>query len=66
MLKKMLRVATVYLFYLLLTIIIFYVTGMYVFNQPPTPRVLTRMLLLPLLLTIVTIIIIVIARKVKK
>lgn len=66
MLKKMLRVVTVYLIYLVLTIIIFYVTGMYVFNQPPTPRVLTRMLLLPLLLTIVTIIIIVIARKVKK
>lgn len=66
MFKKTLKVLATYLIYLLLTIFIFYITGMYAFNQPPTPRVLTRILLLPFILTLVTIIIIAMTKKIKK
>ena len=57
MIKNILRVVITYVIYVLITIIIFYITGMYAFNQTPTPRFLARMLLLPILLTIITIII---------
>ncbi len=57
MIKNILGVVITYVIYLLITIFILYITGMYVFNQTPTPRVLARMLLLPILLTIITIII---------
>lgn len=52
--KDIAKIIAVYIGYLILTVIFFYVTGMYVWNMLPTKTVLIRMLILPLILTVAT------------
>lgn len=52
--KDIAKSIAVYIEYLILTVIIFYVTGMYVLNMMPTKTVLIRMFILPLTLTLAT------------
>lgn len=52
--KDIAKSIAVYIGYLILTVIIFYVTGMYVWNMMPTKTVLIRMFILPLTLTLAT------------
>lgn len=56
MIKNILKLIGTYILYLLLTIIIFKITGMYSWSTPPTRLVLLRMLIFPILLTILSII----------
>ena len=57
-LNKLLKVMGIYVGYLLLTIIIFYALGLYVFNMPPTKLVLIRIVIFPTILTLITIVLI--------
>lgn len=57
-LNKLLKVVGIYVGYLLLTIIIFYALGLYVFNMPPTKLVLIRIVIFPTILTLITIVLI--------
>ncbi len=57
-LNKLLKVMGIYVGYLLLTIIIFYALGLYVFNMSPTKLVLIRILIFPTILTLITIVLI--------
>ena len=57
-LNKLLKVVGIYVGYLLLTIIIFYALGLYVFNMPPTKLVLIRIVIFPTILTSITIVLI--------
>ena len=57
-LNKLLKVVGIYVGYLLLTIIIFYELGLYVFNMPPTKLVLIRIVIFPTILTLITIVLI--------
>ena len=57
-LNKLLKVIEIYVGYLLLTIIIFYAIGLYVFNMPPTKLVLIRIVIFPTILTSITIVLI--------
>lgn len=52
--KNIAKIIAVYIGYLILTVIFFYVTGMYVWNMLPTKTALIRMLILPLILTVAT------------
>ena len=52
--KNMLLLVGLYAGYMILTLLVFTVTGLYAWNMPPTPLVLTRMLLLPLGLDLAT------------
>lgn len=54
-LKKLLKVVGIYTGYLILIVALFYIFGLYVFNMMPTPLVLTRMIVFPLILTLITI-----------
>ena len=58
-LNKLLKVVGIYVGYLLLTIIIFYALGLYVFNMPPTKLVLIRIVIFPTILTLITIVLII-------
>lgn len=57
-LNKLLKVVGIYVGYLLLTIIIFYALGLYVFNMLPTKLVLIRIVIFPTILTLITIVLI--------
>lgn len=57
-LNKLLKVVGIYAGYLILTIIIFYALGLYVFNMPPTKLVLIRIVIFPTILTLITIVLI--------
>lgn len=65
-LKEILKLVCIYVGYLLLTIIFFYIFGLYVWNQPPTKLVLARMIGFPFVITIATEIFIVPTKKLKK
>ncbi len=64
--KNILKLIGIYVGYLVLTIIAFYITGMYIWTTPPTKLVLTRMLVFPVFLTLATIIFILMIKKFKK
>ena len=64
-LKEILKVLGIYIGYLLLTILFFYIFGLYVWNQPPTKLVLARMVSFPLILTIATEVFIILIKKLK-
>lgn len=64
--KNILKIIGIYAGYLILTLIIFYFTGMYVWNQAPTKLVLMRILVFPILLTLITLIVIWLIKKMKK
>ncbi len=64
--KNILKIIGIYVGYLVLTIIAFYITGMYIWTTPPTKLVLTRMLVFPVFLTLATIIFILMIKKFKK
>ena len=64
--KNILKIIEIYVGYLVLTIIAFYITGMYIWTTPPTKLVLTRMLVFPVFLTLATIIFILMIKKFKK
>ncbi len=64
--KNILKLIGIYVGYLILTIIAFYITGMYIWTTPPTKLVLTRMLVFPVFLTLATIIFILMIKKFKK
>lgn len=53
--KRILKIIGLYFIYLILTVIIFYITGMYIWTTKPTSLVLTRMLVFPIFLTIATV-----------
>lgn len=57
-LNKLLKVVGIYVGYLILTIIIFYALGLYVFNMPPTKLVFIRIVIFPTILTLITIVLI--------
>ncbi len=63
--KSILKIIEIYLGYLILTIVAFYITGMYVWNMPPTKLVLIRMIGFPIFLTLVTTVFIYIIKKFK-
>lgn len=56
--KRLLSFLGLYLLWLLLIILVFYITGLYIWTTPPTSSVLKRMILFPLFLNIITCIII--------
>lgn len=64
--KNILKVIGIYVGYLVLIIISFYITGMYIWATPPTKLVLMRMLIFPIFLTLATILFIWIIKKIKK
>jgi len=64
--KSTLKIIGTYVGYLILTIIAFYITGMYIWTTPPTKLVLTRMLVFPIFLTLATYIFILIIKRFKK
>lgn len=63
--KEILKAIGIYIGYLLLTIIVFYIFGLYVWNQPPTELVLARMIVFPFILTIATEFFIILIKKLK-
>ena len=64
--SKFLKIVGIYIIYLLLTLIIFYITGLYIWTTPPTRVVLGRIIGLPFILTISTSVFIKIINKLKK
>lgn len=65
-LKNTLKIIGIYVCYLVLTIVVFYITGMYAWNMSPTKLVLIRMLTFPIFLTLATTILIWVIKKFKK
>lgn len=63
-LEEILKLIGIYIGYLLLTILFFYLFGFYVWNQPPTKIVLTRMIVLPFILTLTTEVFIICIKKI--
>lgn len=63
--KNMLKIIGVYVVNLILTVIVFYITGMYIWTTPPTKLVLTRMIVFPIFLTIAIITFIWLIKKLK-
>lgn len=63
--KSILKIIGIYIGYLILTIVAFYITGMYVWNMSPTKLVLTRILGFPIILTLATTVLILIIKKFK-
>lgn len=63
--KSILKVIGIYIGYLIFNIIVFYITGMYIWPTPPTKLVLTRILVFPIFLTITTIVFSLIVKKLK-
>lgn len=66
MTKNILKVIGTYIGFLILTVIAFYITGMYIWTTPPTKLVLVRMLVFPIFLTLATILFFWITKKIKK
>ncbi len=64
--KNVSKIIGIYVGYLFLTIIVFYITGMYIWTTTPTKLVLTRMLVFPIFLTLSTIVFILMIKKFKK
>lgn len=64
--ENILKIIGAYIGYLVLTIIVFYITGMYIWTTPPTKLVLIRILVFPIFLTLATHIFILITKKLKK
>lgn len=64
-LKEILKALGIYIGYLLLTIIFFYIFGLYIWITPPTKLVLARMICFPLILTIATEVFIILIKKLK-
>lgn len=64
--KNMLKIIGVYVVNLILTVIVFYITGMYIWTTPPTKLVLMRIIVFPIFLTIAIITFIWIIKKIKK
>lgn len=64
--KNMLKIIGVYVVNLILTVIVFYITGMYIWTTPPTKLVLTRMIVFPIFLTIAIITFIWLIKKFRK
>ncbi len=65
-LKEILKTIGIYIGYLLLTIVFFYIFGLYIWTTPPTKLVLARMIGFPLILTIATEVFIILIKKLKK
>lgn len=65
-LKEILKAIGIYAGYLLLTIVFFYIFGLYIWTTPPTKLVLARMIGFPFILTIATEVFIILIRKLKK
>lgn len=65
-LKEILKTIGFYVGYLLLTIIFFYIFGLYIWTTPPTKLVLTRIIGFPFILTIATEVFIILIKKLKK
>lgn len=63
---NILKVMGIYIGYLVLTIIAFYITGMYIWTTPPTKLVLIRMLVFPIFLTLATTTFILVIKKFKR
>lgn len=64
--KSILKNILIYIIYLIITILIFYVTGMYIWTTPPTKLVLIRIIIIPLILTFITIAVIKIKNNIHK
>lgn len=64
--KNMLKIIGVYAVNLILTVIVFYITGMYIWTTPPTKLVLMRMTVFPIFLTIAIITFIWLIKKFRK
>lgn len=64
--KSLFKIIGIYGGYLILTLIMFYFTGIYVWNQVPTKLVLLRMLVFPIFLTLATIIFVLFIKEKKK
>lgn len=64
--KEILKVIGIYVGYLLLTIVFFYIFGLYIWTTPPTKLVLVRMIGFPFILTIATEVFIILIKKLKK
>lgn len=64
--KEILKAFGIYVGYLLLTIIIFYIFGLYIWTTPPTKLVLARMIGFPFILTISTEVFIILINRLKK
>ncbi len=65
-LKEILKAIGIYIGYLILTILFFYIFGLYVWTTPPTKLVLVRMIGFPFILTIATEVFIILIKKLKK
>lgn len=65
-LKEILKAIGIYVGYLLLTIVFFYIFGLYIWTTPPTKLVLARMIGFPFILTIATEVFIILIKKSKK
>lgn len=65
LIKSILKLIGAYILYAVLTIIVFYITGLYIWTTPPTKLVLIRMLVFPFILTLATYLFIWIVKKAK-
>lgn len=65
-LKEILKAIGIYVGYLLLTIVFFYIFGLYIWTTPPTKLVLARMIGFPFILTIATEVFIILINKLKR
>lgn len=64
--KEILKAIGIYVGYLLLTIVFFYIFGLYIWTTPPTKLVLARMTGFPFILTIATEVFIILIKKLRK
>lgn len=65
-LQEILKAIGIYVGYLLLTIVFFYIFGLYIWTTPPTKLVLARMIGFPFILTIATEVFIILIKKLKR
>ena len=63
--KNIFKTIGLYVGYLILVVIIFYITGMYIWTTPPTKLVLMRILVFPIFLSLATILFIWIIKRLK-
>lgn len=63
--KNLLLILGLYVAYLVLTLVVFYITGMYIWTTPPTNLVFWRIVGFPFALTIITYIFIKILEHIK-
>jgi len=64
-LKNLLLIFGLYVIYLVLILLVFYITGMYIWTTPPTRLVFWRIVGFPLALTVITYIFIKIMEYIK-